>query len=192
MNRLADFRRKADTLIAEREHARRRVIDEKKALRTAQQRLEDVEAAQKALQQIAQQVQQEAHEKLSAVVGRCLESVFGDAYGFLIDFQRKRGKTEARLCFTRDGKIMDDPTYDACGGAVDVAALALRLACLMLAKPRRRRLLVMDEPLRNLNGIIHQEKVAELIETLAEEMQVQFVIASDDDWLRIGNVIELG
>lgn len=180
-----------EALRARHAHARARVKEEKTALKEAGAGLWDAEQARDLLQQVAQGVQQVAHARLASVVTRCLKAVFGDdGYDFQTDFVRKRGRTEAVLSFQREGLVVE-PATAAGGGAVDVAAFALRLACLLLATPRKRLLLCLDEPLRFVNGIEYQGRVAGLLEVLAEEFGVQLVLVSDDDWLQVGEVVRL-
>lgn len=178
-------------MLAEHQHLTRKAQEETTTLERVQGEVETLTKAQVLVQEVASKVQASAHEQIAGVVSRCLEAVFGEeAYTFKIHFDSKRGKTEARLVFVRDG-LEVDPCDASGGGAVDVAALALRLACMVLARPRRRRLLVVDEPLKHLNGREYQERVGTLIETLARETGVQFIIVSDDDWLKVGHVVEL-
>jgi len=179
-------------LLAERDHVRRKVRDEEARLQEAREELLSREEARKILQGVAEAVQQQAHSRIADLVTHCLKAVFGDdAPTFRIDFSQKRGRTEAELVFVRDGHSVESPTDSDSGGVIDVAAFALRLACLTLSTPRRRKLLVLDEPMKNVNGQAYQDRVGRLILTLAERTGVQFVIVTDDDWLKVGNVIEL-
>jgi len=189
---LNETRRQLDRLLADRDHAARRAREEKARLKEARERVAFTQEAQRVVQEVAARVQQQAHDRIASVVSRCLAAVFGeDAYQFRIDFEQKRGRTEAKLVFVRGDLVLEDPTGESGGGQVDVAALALRLACLALSRPRKRLLLCLDEPMRNVNGEVYQERVGQLLLTLAEEMGVQFVVVSDDDWLKVGKVIEL-
>lgn len=165
------------------------IATEKVALSKAARRLERTLEAQEILQRIAQAVQQKAHEKISEVVSSCLEAVFDDPYSFEIVFERKRGKTEAKLRFTRRG-LSVDPLTAAGGGMVDVAAFALRAACLMLHRPRLNRLLVLDEPFRFVS-VQYQENIRYMIEKLSKEMGIQIVLVTHVDELAIGKIIEL-
>jgi DNA repair exonuclease SbcCD ATPase subunit len=147
--------------------------------------------AQRVIQAVAAAVQQQVHESLAGIVTRCLDAVFDDAYEFKILFEQKRGKTEARMVFVRD-EIEINPKEASSGGALDVASFALRLACLIYEKPPRRRLLILDEPFKNVNGKVHQKRVASMITTITEELGIQLVMVTDDDWLKIGKVVEVG
>ncbi len=188
---IGSLRKKIDALQREHDHALLRVKEEKTALREALSRLHHAQEAQALLQSVARDVQQQAHTRVAEVVTRCLRAV-GFDYDFRIEFNKKRGRTEAQLQFVRGGLVIDDPTASSGGGAVDVAAFALRLSALMLSRPPRRKLLCLDEPCKNVNGEEFQSRVGALILKLAEELGVQFVIVSDDSWLRVGKVIDLG
>jgi DNA repair exonuclease SbcCD ATPase subunit len=141
-------------------------------------------------QSASQHIQTLAHDRIASLVSKCLKAVFGDAaYEFRILFDKKRGRTEARLVFARNGAEID-PTAAAGGGAVDVAAFALRLSCLMLHRPPLRKLLVLDEPFRCLSED-YKPAARALLERLSAELGVQFVIVTHDKEFKIGTVVEV-
>ena len=151
--------------------------------------LQDAEDARKLLQEAAQAVQQRAHARIAATVGRCLTAVFDEPYAFDISFEQKRGRTEAVLTFERGGYKVD-PLSQTGGGVVDVCSFALRLASLLASRPPRRRLMVMDEPFKHLyKG--NRPAVRQLLEQLASELGVQMIIVTHDPALQIGKVVQL-
>jgi len=186
---LRRLRQHANDQLAKHQHYLMKVSDEEEALKNAEQHVLDCKQAQEVIQLVAQAVQQQAHKRIAGVVTRCLGAVYDDAYEFQIIFERKRGKTEARLVFLREGKEVD-PTTASGGGPVDVAAFALRLACLVLCQPRPRKLLVLDEPFRFVDKD-RSERVRMLMELLAKEMGVQIVMVTHKSELQSGKVIEL-
>lgn len=190
---MTNYRSQLNKLLADYSHSRRLVKEEKQRLTQAKDHLKNALEGQRLVQQIAEKVQQYAHRQLASVVTKCLQSVFGEqeAYEFLIQFAQKRGKTEAALCFAKDGQLFDNPKREVGGGCIDVAALALRLACLVLAKPQKRKLLIMDEPYRGLNGEENRKRMGKLLLTLSKEMQVQIIMSSGNDWMKVGKVINL-
>jgi DNA repair exonuclease SbcCD ATPase subunit len=163
---------------------------EKKALKKAQKNIHTAEEAQKLIQAAAQTIQQKAHNQIASVVSKCLETVFDDPYEFHIVFERKRGKTEARLVFVRDG-LEISPTTASGGGVVDVAAFALRVACMLLHKPTTRRLIVLDEPFKFVSSE-YRPKIRAMLETLATDLKIQFVIVTHITELQVGQVVDLG
>lgn len=173
--------------------ATKQVAAEQQALQDAETAVVEIVAAQQLVQEVAQHLQHKAHARISAIVSRCLEHVFAeDAYTFQIRFDKKRGKTEAVLTLCRDGQVLDDPLTEAGGGCVEVAAFGLRLACLVLSTPRCRQILICDEPFRCLNGEEYQNRVGALLLALARDLKMQMIIVTDDAWLKIGKVVDLG
>lgn len=180
-----------DALKQQYDRAATRTLEIASALEEAQTQLEVTLTCQKLIQAISGAIQTEVHGKLIEIVNQCLKTVFGsDAYQFKIDFQLKRGKTEAVMLFTRNG-IEVDPLSASGGGVVDVAAFGLRLAALVLMrKPKLRRIVVFDEPFRFVSRN-HWPKLVRLIEKLGEELDVQFIIVTHCPELNCGTVIEI-
>lgn len=183
---------KLDRLLADHRSAKLNVQREKQALREAEAAANHALEAQRLVQAVAEKVQSEAHAQIATVVTHCLRSVFRDSsYAFEIDFHRARGKTEARFRLVRGGVVIEDPLNEAGGGVIDVAAFALRVACLTLAVPRRRKLLVIDEPFRFVSKE-YRSAVRELVEALARETGIQFLIVTHSSEYEIGKVIRIG
>ncbi len=191
MKPLIQHRRRVDRLRADHQRASDSVNKETVEKDRLELELANVTEAQQVLQRMIQGIQQSIHKRLADAVTRCLNAVFDDPYEFVIRFDRKRGKTEARLTFVRDGREFDDPLSQVGGGVIDVAALGLRLGCIMLMRPPVRRLVLLDEPGRFV-AKVYRQKVRRMIERLAEDMGMQFVIVTHIEDFRMGKVIELG
>lgn len=161
-----------------------------KELATAEDRLTVVDEALQVAQHVAETIQQHAHQRIASVVTRCLEAVFPDEpYEFQLTFERKRNRTECRLSFVRNGKE-EDPTGNSSGGVIDVATFALRLAALMLSRPPRRRLVVLDEPFKFVSAE-YRDNVRMMLEKLAADMGVQFIMITHIEELQTGEVVRL-
>lgn len=186
---LVKIRKQVNDLLREKQHAERRFQEERAALQEAKEHYQAATEAQTIIQTAAQEVQQRVHDRIASVVSRCLSAVFDEPYSFRITFERKRGRTEARLSFVRDGREYE-PTTASGGGVIDVASVALRLCCLLLSRPRKRMLLCLDEPMRMLDTE-RQPRMAELLLVLAEELQCQFIIVTHSESFQIGKVIRL-
>jgi DNA repair exonuclease SbcCD ATPase subunit len=152
-------------------------------------RVRNVFKAQQIAQTVSQAIQKQVHDQIATVVSRCLKTVFTDPYEFRIEFDKKRGKTEARLVFVRDGEEYD-PQEGAGIGVMDVAAFALRLACLLLQRPKRRRLIVADEPFRCVSKE-YRGRIAQMVSALAEEFDFQFIFVTHDQEFELGRVVRL-
>lgn len=181
----------ADRAMSQHRLAKRAIANEKAALDSAEQRLEDLLDAQKILQHVAASIQTIAHKQITSIVTKALRTVFpDDGYKFRINFNRKRGKTEAQMVFVKNG-IEIDPTTEDSGGVLDVAAFALRLSALLLSTPKRRRLLICDEGFKWVHGEDNRRRLSELLESLSKDLEIQMVFTTGTEWLRAGKIVEL-
>lgn len=189
-NSLENHRKRINQILANYNYACKAQADEEEALAKAKAQEKHTLEAQAILQDISRQVQEIAHEQIASVVTRCLEAVFQeDAYTFKIEFEEKRGRTEAKLLFVKDGNEID-PVDASGGGVIDVASFALRLSCLVLSRPACRRLLVLDEPYKYLSKD-YQPYMREMLEILSKEFGVQVILVTHSDLIKCGKVITL-
>lgn len=166
------------------------VKTEKRNLKKSEQSEQDLNSAQEIIQTVSKTIQENAHSKIASVVSRCLESVFDEPYKFQISFERKRGKTEAKISFVRDEAEVDPMTASG-GGVVDVAAFALRLSCLMLSVPPVRKTLILDEPFKFVSQN-YRDRIRELLESLSEDLKVQIIMVTHIPEIESGKIIEIG
>jgi DNA repair exonuclease SbcCD ATPase subunit len=162
---------------------------ERLALAKADDQVVYCEQAQKLVQEVSQHIQQQVHNRIASVVSRCLKAVFDEPYKFKIHFELKRGRTEAKLVFVRKGQEIV-PMQGSGGGVLDVAGFALRIACLKLSRPQLRPIVFLDEPFKFVSEE-YRERVRQLIETLSEEMGIQFVMVTHIPELRTGKVVKV-
>lgn len=153
------------------------------------QETNDCETALEVVQKVAAAVQDDAHSQVATIVSKCLSAIFPKPYTFKINFERKRGKTEAELKFIRNGMELD-PKDSSGGSTIDVAAFALRLSCIMLSRTFVRRLIVLDEPFRFVEPA-NCRRVRDLLLSLADEFGIQIIQTTHSPDLIAGNVIEL-
>ena len=149
----------------------------------------DAQEAQSILQTITKEIQEQAHKRIAGVVSKCLETVFDQPYEFKINFERKRGRTEANLLFERNGNEIDPMTASG-GGVVDVAAFALRCACLILTRPQLRRVMLLDEPFKFVSEG-YRERIRFMLEELAEDLEIQFIVVTHINELETGTIIRI-
>jgi hypothetical protein len=170
-----------DRSLAEYQLARRQAEEEKALLAESRRQAKAAALALKHLQSVAATVQQKVHAQIEAIVTRCLEAVFDEPLQFRIEFTQKRKRTQAEMLFVKDGEVLKNPT-DAVGhGVLDVAAFALRLACVLLSRPPVRPLMLLDEPFRHVRGGENRMRIRSMLEMLAEEFGIQFIVSVDID-----------
>jgi ABC-type Mn2+/Zn2+ transport system ATPase subunit len=186
--------KKSQLLLADYNSAKLRVKEEKVRLRQSWKKVRWTEEAQKIVQLVAENVQNQVHSRISGVVSRCLEAVFGGDLGrleFKIRFERKRGKTDAILEFLDGGITINDPVNELGMGVIEVAAFALRLACVHTVRPAISKLLILDEPFKSIHSPVYRQRMANLLMELSMEMDFQIIIVTGIPEYEIGTVIRL-
>jgi DNA repair exonuclease SbcCD ATPase subunit len=174
---------------AERQLVARQLAVAEMELAAAQADVTAAEEARAIAQQVAAELQRKAHSQICNVVSKALSTVFPDPYRFELRFEEKRGKTEARPVFIRNGQELGRRIG---GGVYDVAAFALRIAAVLLQRPAARRVLFLDEPFRFVSERnLTRDRVRDLVTTLARELDFQFILVTHDRVLEIGKVVEL-
>ncbi len=148
-----------------------------------------VAEAQTIVETVSRTIQEEAHNQIAPIVSQCLEIVFDEPYTFHILFEKKRNRTQARLVFERDG-VAIDPMTAAGGGVIDVASFALRLSCLMLYKPKLRKVLILDEPFKFVSYEF-RDNVCQMLKQLSEKLHVQIIMVTHIPELVTGKEITL-
>lgn len=182
-------RKKVNQLLMKKKILKSKIKDDEEELVKLQKEYKEIEQARDIIQTVAQNVQEIAHSKIANVVTRCLQGVFNDPYEFKIIFEKKRGRTEARLVFLRNRQELD-PVTSSGGGCLDIAGIALRLSCLLLSKPYKRRLLILDEPFKNISPN-YRPLIPELLIELSKELKVQIIMTTNFPEYICGKVIDL-
>ena len=133
------------------------------------------------IQIVASKTQNQLEYRLSEIVSLALAAVFEDPYKLKVNFVIQRGKTECVLLFERKGELFD-PLFSSGGGAVDIAAMALRVAIWSLTQPKTRNVLILDEPFRFLSKG-YQVKASLMLKELSEKLSLQIIMVSHSESL---------
>ena len=152
----------------------------RKEVRRGERRLQHIAKARALLQDVALQTQEQLRFHIEEVVNLALEAVFPDPYRLEVDFVERRNKTECDLWFVGDGGERIKPIDAAGGGAVDVAALALRVAVFSLQRPRPRSVLVLDEPGRFVSRDL-QARFGGMMAELSKRLGIQIIMVTHSE-----------
>lgn len=133
-------------------------------------------------------IQKKTTEKIAKIVTDLYQYVFLSKDTFVIQVDKKRSVPVAHFYIetTKNGKkILLDPMKDEGGGKVDVIALGLRLAALLLYRPSLERVLVLDEPLRFLSSSTTSDKpyrlrAVDFLKQVAKEYGIQVIAVTHD------------
>jgi len=178
-----------NNLLADRRSLERSVGEIEEELNVVRDKVSCLAEAQKVVQSVVMSIQDSLCKRIESVVAECLNVVFGDIYDFKIVVNRGRGKTEVFLVFEKDGVRRDDPMGEVGGGILDVASFALRLACIILSG--KRKILVLDEPWKNIRGSDYKSRTRRMLLKLAKDLGFQFLLNTDIQEYKLGTVVEV-
>ncbi len=147
------------------------ITDNKKALKRH-------EKAREVIRQVGFKTQQQLSYNINEITSMALNAVLKYPYDLELEFVERRNKTECDMYFVRD-EIRIDP-FSGGGGAVDVAAFALRVASWSMQTPRTRNVLVLDEPFKHLKGEEANRKMLAMVQKISKELGLQIIMVSDE------------
>lgn len=150
-------------------------------LRDKKRSLHRHEEAKEIIRAVGIKTQEQLSFHISDITSLALEAVFKDPYELKVDFVQRRNKTECDLLFVRGDSVVD-PISASGGGAVDVAAFALRIASWSMMSPRTRNTIILDEPLRFLSGD-NQDRASAMIKEISQRLGLQFIIVTHESIL---------
>ncbi len=138
-----------------------------------------IDTAQALIQQVARDTQEKLKYHIEDIVQLALDSCFPDQYDFRVDFEIKRGRTEASLTLLKDGNPMNPMDANG-GGIVDITSFALRLAAWSLSKTDN--VIIMDEPFRFLSRDLHP-KAGQIMKRLSHKLKLQMIMVTHSEEL---------
>lgn len=149
------------------------------SLQKWESRSKAIDIAQALIQQVARDTQEKLRYHIEDIVQLALDSCFPDQYEFRVNFEIKRGRTEAELILLKDGNPMS-PMDASGGGVVDITSFALRLAAWSLSKTDN--VIVMDEPFRFLSRDLHP-RAGEILKELSQKLRLQIIMVTHSEEL---------
>lgn len=119
-------------------------------------------------------------EYIENLITTALQAVFEEDYQFIIDFDIKRNRPEAKISLKIRGEEVD-PKDSVGGGVLDVASFALRVVLWSIQNPRSSNTIVLDESFKFLHGNL--ENASQLLKKLSKDLGLQFIIVTQLDEL---------
>ena len=176
MDRIQTLRNKVQQEKGRKIQLEKSIQDTKDGLRDNRRLLTRHEQAREIIRDVGLATQEQLQVHISDITSLALEAVFPDPYELVAEFVQRRNKTECDLYFTREGNRMN-PLDSSGYGAVDIAAMALRIAAWSMQTPKKRNVIILDEPFRFLSEN-YQEQASQMIKELSTRLGIQFLIIS--------------
>lgn len=173
---LQQIRYKLENLKGQRQQLAADIEAGSKQCGVLKQNAVDADEARVIIQTVAQATQKQLEYHVSEIVSLALAAVFDNPYALRLEFVVRRNKTEADIFFERDGERYK-PVDASGGGAVDVAAFALRVAMWSLRRPRSRNTLVLDEPCKFVSADL-RPRVGLMMKEISQRLNLQIIMVS--------------
>lgn len=181
MSDLRTYRSSLDKAKGRLQELNRAIAANREQLTEQKRSLRRHEQAREIMKEVGMKTQQSLQVHISDITTLAMEAVFNDPYELVVEFVQQRNKTECNLLFARNGSMVD-PLEASGGGAVDVAAFALRIASYTMQNPRSRNTIILDEPMRFLS-VDMQERASQMIKEISEKLGIQFIIITHESTL---------
>lgn len=181
MHRIQTLRTKLDQEKGRRYQIESSITELTTRVKETGRELRKLEQAREIIREVGIRTQNQLSFHIGDITSLALEAVFPNPYELVAEFVQRRNKTECDLYFSRDGEKVD-PIAASGGGAVDVAAFALRIAAWSMMTPKTRNVIILDEPLRFLSVDL-QERASLMIKELSDRLGIQFILITHSDTL---------
>jgi DNA repair ATPase RecN len=176
MDRIQTLRNKVQQEKGRKIQLEKSIQDTKDGLRDNRRLLSRHEQAREIIRDVGLATQEQLQVHISDITSLALEAVFPVPYELVAEFVQRRNKTVCDLYFTREGNRMN-PLDSSGYGAVDIASMALRIAAWSMQTPKKRNVIILDEPFRFLSEN-YQEQASQMIKELSTRLGIQFLIIS--------------
>jgi len=176
LRKVSDLRSEIDKRKGNKEQLETDIQSLQESVTTNEKHLKNLDKARTIIHVIAQDSQKELKFHISDITSLALDSIFPDPYSLVLNFETRRNTTQCDILFERDSHLVK-PKDATGGGAVDVAALALRIASWSMQNPRSRNTILLDEPFKNVS-VRYREDASAMIKELSDKLGLQFIIVT--------------
>lgn len=133
--------------------------------------------------QVGENTQNEIKKYIEDTVTLALQSVYGEWYKFLIEFDyTKREQFEVNFFIEHLGIKLEPRKDSVGGGVVDVCSFALRMVCLTLEEDRISPILILDEPFKNVSALF-LPSVGQMVTDICEMLNLQIIMVTHTEGL---------
>jgi DNA repair exonuclease SbcCD ATPase subunit len=176
MRSLPEYQKKFDTVMIQKNLLKSQLKTETTKREKLEKDSRALEKAQAFIQLKAQETQNQLSIQVGDIVQLALDTCFPDEFEFKLEFEPKRGKTEAVLKLMKDGFDIDP--LESCGGGVaDIESFGLRIAAWSLSQTNN--VISLDEPFRFLSENL-KPLASEVLSELSKRLKLQFIIQTHD------------
>lgn len=178
--RLQKIVRRIDRRKGELEQLQRLIESTQGAIRSDSRQSQRLDLALAIVKHVGLLTQKQLEYHLAEQVSLAMDAVFDDPYKLKVEFEEKRGQTEVQLLFVRRD-LEFPPIGSAGGGAIDIAAFALRIAYWSMRQDKKvRPIILLDEPFSHLKGEDANRRALAIVQEIAHRLDLQIIMVSDE------------
>ena len=164
-----------DKKTGERDLIKKQIKDNIASLSVLKSNLEILNEVDTIIKTVANKTQEIIRYKITDIVTKALQVVFGNDYEFIMEMDNKRGKNNIYF-YIKKGDMLVDVLDSSGGGVADVVSFALRLSLFILNR-KQRSVFIFDEPFKFLSVDL-QEKMAQFLQDIAKELGIQIILTT--------------
>ncbi len=162
--------------------ANKAVLDRSRTeLLECEEQIKTLQLAGETLKAIGEDKKKATIGVIETVVTYALTEVFGFSYKFVVEVStEKKVNTRFKLVDTQGNEhdIMDSFG----GGLIDVVSFVLRALILVGSRPKRERILFLDESFKHVH-VRYRSNVVKMLQSLSKELGLQIVLVTHQDEL---------
>ena len=154
----------------------------KRRIKEREKQAKQLLEAREVLISVGSATQKQIMSYITSLCTLMLQTIYGERYTLVIDFNKKHNKSEASLKVYKGELELSLKDEETGGGVIDIVALAMRFAMWSLSSPRTAPVFLMDEPLKNVS----KDKlpfVKEVLQELCEKINLQIIMVSHEEEL---------
>jgi len=178
----APYQRQLDELMAERSMLEKSWSTKDARMTVVAGELDNLQKVRTFFIRITNLTQQKVKNYLETAANHAISAVFPSRdFQFDVEFGSSRGRTECRLTIN-EGEIPYDLRGDMGGSILSVLGLSLRVALRGCQKPKRRNVILMDEPFMHVDKNL-MEFVGRILKELANQAKIQIIMITHEPTL---------
>ena len=135
-SKIKQLRNKLEYLKGQRDQLQKTIDDLKEKIRDDKRTLIRYERALEIVKQVGLLTQKQFEYHLAEQVSLAMEAVFDNPDQLKVNFQEKRGRTEAEILFVK-GNLEFPPLGNAGGGTIDVAIISFTDGLLVMRRDKK-------------------------------------------------------
>jgi len=114
------------------------------------------------------------------LITETLRKIFPDRnFTFKLIFEQKRGKIECRPVIM-DGRKEHNPEDDLGGSILDIISMAFRIILWKMDRPKKRNVIILDEPFKWLGKGEKREMAGRMLYELSHTLNVQIILITHE------------